>query len=86
MAAERVVSKNLFNFRPAGKIDDDILEMEKAMMDVATMNEMKEKLKNMKDEEFGEFIQTLMDQQFAVLGDNPTVQEVHAHDIECVKK
>lgn len=75
MATERVVSKNLFNFRPAGKIDDDILEIEKAMVDISTMDEMKEQLKNMKDEEFGEYVQNLMEQMFAVLGDHPTIQE-----------
>jgi len=33
MAASRVTSKNLFNFRPAGLIDADILNLEKEMME-----------------------------------------------------
>ena len=33
MEQNRVKSKNLFNFQPAGVVDADIVEMEKAMME-----------------------------------------------------
>eukprot|EP00092_Neocalanus_flemingeri_P037993 GFUD01041361.1.p1 GENE.GFUD01041361.1~~GFUD01041361.1.p1 ORF type:complete len:353 (+),score=93.20 GFUD01041361.1:247-1305(+) len=54
MAANRVKSKNLFNFRPAGIIDADIVEQEKAMMEKMgfDLDEMLGKMQAMSEEEF----------------------------------
>ena len=78
MAENRVSSKHLFNFRPAGKIDDDIIEKEKAMIEEhgIDMADMMMKFQAMSDEEYAGAIQGLMEGQFAVLTAQPEFQEV----------
>ena len=63
MEGNRVRSKNLFNFRPAGVIDSDILAQEKAMYDAigAEGGNMFAKMESMSDEEFGVILRGMMD-------------------------
>merc|ERR1711936_1546729 len=60
MEAEKVKSKNLFNFRRSGKIDQDILDLEKEMMDKMgfDLSSWMESVKNMPDEEFETILNT----------------------------
>ena len=60
---ERVKSKNLFNFRPAGVIDGDILEQEKKMYETIgdVDGEIFSKHESKTDEEFGVFLRRMMD-------------------------
>jgi len=80
MAENRVTSKNLFNFRPAGKIDDDIIEKEKQMMEEfgLDMDDMMRKFQAMSDEEYAGAIQGMMEGQFAILCSQPVYQEAEA--------
>merc|ERR1711892_1131175 len=63
MAANRVKSKDLFNFRPSGVIDADILEKEKAMHEAfgLDVDEMKKQMAAMSDEEMGVSLNGMMD-------------------------
>lgn len=74
MAENRVKSRNLFNFRPAGKIDADILEMEKGM-ETPDMIAMKENIKNMSDVEFCENLRGIMDTWMVSLFNAPVLTE-----------
>ena len=76
---ERVKSKNLFNFRPAGVIDGDILEQEKKMYEDmgGDMGEMFTKLESMPDEEFGVFLRGMMDGFLDTMFKNPLFTEVN---------
>ena len=78
MTENRVSSKHLFNFRPSGKIDDDIIEKEKAIKEEhgIDMADMLMKFQAMSDEEYAGAIQGLMEGQFAVLTAQPEMQEV----------
>ena len=76
---ERVKSKQLFNFRPAGAIDGDILEQEKEMnkaMGGTDSGEMFAKLESMPDEEFGVFLRGMMDGMLDTMFKNPLFTEV----------
>lgn len=77
---ERVKSKQLFNFRPAGVIDGDILEQEKEMyetMGAADSGEMHAQLDAMPDEEFGVFLRGMMDGWLdTMFNKNPLFTEV----------
>ena len=78
MAAERVKSKNLFNFRPAGMIDAEILAKEKAMMEEMGFDlevEM-EKMKTMSDVEFGAALEGMMEGMVGTMFSNPVLTEV----------
>jgi len=77
MAENRVTSKHLFNFRPAGKIDDDIIEMENKLMKEHGIDQaaMLQAFQAMPDEEYAGAIQGLMDGQFAMLNSDPTLQQ-----------
>ena len=78
MAAERVKSKNLFNFRPAGMIDAEILAKEKAMMEEMGFDlevEM-EKMKTMSDVEFGAALEGMMEGMVGTMFNNPVLTEV----------
>ena len=78
MAAERVKSKNLFNFRPAGMIDAEILAKEKAMMEEFGFDpevEM-EKMKTMSDVEFGASLEEMMEGICGTMFSNPVFTEV----------
>ena len=76
---ERVKSKHLFNFRPAGVIDGDILEQEKKMYEDmgGDMGEMFTKLESMPDEEFGVFLRGMMDGFLDTMFKNPLFTEVN---------
>ena len=66
MAENRVVSKNLFNFRLEGLVDDDILEREKEwveQMGDESMEEMNSKMDAMPDEEFAVMLQGMMESE-----------------------
>ena len=78
MAAERVKSKNLFNFRPAGVVDADILAKEKAQMEGMDIDQdaMKEKMQAMSDEEFGAAINGMMEGFVAMAFNHPVLTEV----------
>ena len=64
MASEMVVSKNLFNFRPSGRIDPDIFENEKKMLEEAGMTEADvdlTKVAAMSDEDMGKMLKGMME-------------------------
>ena len=82
---ERVKSKQLFNFRPAGVIDGDILEQEKEMYETmggADSGEMFAKLDAMPDEEFGVFMRGMMDGWLDTMFNNPLFTEVEYKYLE----
>ena len=77
---ERVKSKHLFNFRPAGVIDGDILEQEKEMVEAmggGDMEEMSTKLDSMPDEEFVASMRGMMDGGLDMIFKNPLFTEVN---------
>ena len=78
MAAERVKSKNLFNFRPAGQIDADILAQEKAMMDEMGFDYEAEmgKLQAMSDVEFGVALNGMLEGMVGTMLNSPVFTEV----------
>jgi len=80
MAENRVTSKHLFNFRPAGKIDDDIIEKEKAMIEEhgIDMADMMMKFQAMSDEEYAGAIQGVMAAESAALSAQPEFLEAEA--------
>ena len=68
MAEQRVKSKNLFNFRPAGVVDADILAKEKAMMEEfgVDMSAMMEQWAAMSDEEYAVAVNGMMEGMVAL--------------------
>ena len=80
METNRVKSKNLFNFRPAGAIDADILAQEKEMYEAMGSEgeeDFNTKLDAMPDEEFGVFLRGLMDGMLDSLFKSPVFTEVY---------
>jgi len=78
METNRVKSKNLFNFRPAGAIDADILAQEKEMYEAMGSEgeqDFNTKLDAMPDEEFGVFLRGLMDGMLDSLFKSPVFTE-----------
>ena len=77
MAEQRVKSKNLFNFRPAGVVDADILEKEKAMMEEfgVDMSAMMEQWASMTDEEYATAVNGMMEGMSALFK-GPVYSEV----------
>ena len=84
MAEDRVKSKNLFNFRPAGAVDSDVLEKEKAMMEAMGMDmeTVMEQMKGLTDEEYGKALQGMMEGICATLYQCPEYLEVRSVIIE----
>jgi len=80
MAENRVTSKNLFNFRPAGKIDDDIIAKEKQLVEEfgLDMDAMMQQFQAMSDEEYAVAIQGMMEGQFGILCSEPVYQQAVA--------
>ena len=78
MAAERVKSKNLFNFRLAGVVDADIQANEDAMNEKMgmTKDEMAAKMAAMSDEEFGVILKGMMVGMVERIFTNPLFAEV----------
>ena len=62
MAANRVKSKNLFNFRPAGAVDALTEANEKEMMKTSGMDrdQMMETMRSLSDEEFAIMLNGMM--------------------------
>jgi len=77
METNRVTSKKLFNFRPAGAIDADIVAQEKAMYEAAgaEAGDMFAKLESMSDEEFGVSLRGMMDGFLDTMFKNPLFAE-----------
>ena len=77
MAEQRVNSKNLFNFRPAGVADADILEKEKATMEEfgVDMSAMMEQWASMSDEEYATAVNEMM-KGMSALFKGPVYSEV----------
>ena len=75
---ERVKSKHLFNFRPAGVVDRDILEQEKKMYETIgdVDGEIFTKHESKTDEEFGVFLRRMMDGMMNTLLKDPLFIEV----------
>ena len=86
MAAERVKSKNLFNFRLAGVVDADIQANEDAMNDKMgmTKDEMAEKMSAMSDEEFGVMLKGMMVGMVESIFTNSLFSEVSLLLIICI--
>ena len=63
MSEGKVTSKQLFNFRPSGAVDSDILENEKAMMEGLglDMETMVEQMLALSDEDYGKAIHSMME-------------------------
>ena len=78
MEQNRVKSKNLFNFRPAGVVDSDIVEMEKAMMEEmgVDMNAMMLQMQAMTDEEYLASMRGMMDGMGPAFFAGPVYSEV----------
>ena len=77
---ERVKSKNLFNFRPAGVIDGDIVEQEKEMFEAmggGDMEEITTKLDSMPEEEFVVSMRAMMDGGLDMMFKNSLFTEVN---------
>ena len=77
---ERVKSKHLFNFRPAGLIDGDILEQEKEMFEAmggGDMEEISTKLDSMPEEEFVASMRAMMEGGLGMIFKNPLFTEVY---------
>ena len=82
METNRVTSKNLFNFRPAGAIDADILALEKERYEAMSSGseggeDLKTKLDAMSDEDFGVLLRGMMDGFMDVLFKSPVFTEVY---------
>jgi len=78
---ERVKSKQLFNFRPAGVIDEDILEQEKKMYEAmggTDSGEMHAQLDSMPDEEFCVVLRGMMDTGLDYWFKNPLYTEAES--------
>ena len=86
MAAKRVKSKNLFNFRLAGVVDADIQANEDAMNEKMgmTKDEMAEKMAAMSDEEFGVMLKGMMVGMVESIFTNPLFSEVSLSSIICI--
>ena len=63
MAANRVKSKNLFNFRPSGAVDAITETIEKEMIEKSGMDraQMMETMRALSDEEFAGMLNGMMD-------------------------
>merc|ERR1712183_346834 len=77
MAADRVKSKNLFNFRPAGFIDADILAEEKQMKEKMGVDlaEALAKMQLLPDEHFAAALRGMDDAVIAPMLDHPLLKE-----------
>jgi len=77
MAVSRVTSKNLFNFRPAGTIDEDIISLEKEMMDKMGEDEANwmEKMSTMPDMEFCMTLRGFMEGVLGEMMGHPVILE-----------
>ena len=83
MAASRVKSKNLFNFRPSGVVDADIVANEKEMMEKMGMerSEMMDKMTAMTDEQFGIALNGMMDGMTEIMFKNSLFSEVWTDEL-----
>ena len=83
MAASRVKSKNLFNFRLAGVVDADIVANEKEMMVKMGMerSEMMDKMTAMTDEQFGIALNGMMDGMTETMFKNSLFSEVWTDEL-----
>ena len=64
MEGQRVVSKNLFNFQPAGVVDADILAKEQEMFEMMggeSRSAIHDKMNKMSDEDFAVMMNGMMD-------------------------
>ena len=86
--AERVTSKNLFNFRLKGVVDEEILEDERKMKEEMNFDqsEMLEKVKTMEDEEVPVMLDGIMESMITMIFNHPTYQEGQFIDIYAVFK
>jgi hypothetical protein len=86
MAAKRVKSRNLFNFRLAGVVDADIQANEDAMNEKMgmTKDEMAEKMAAMSDEEFGVMLKGMMVGMVESIFTNPLFSEVSLSLVICI--
>ena len=87
MAANRVKSKNLFNFRPAGAVDAITEANEKEMMEKSGMDraQMMETMKALSDEEFAGMLNGMMDgEMMDMMFKNTLFAEVWKEDLLCV--
>ena len=84
--AERVTSKNLFNFRLKGVVDEEILEDERKMKEEMNFDqsEMLEKVKTMEDEEVPVMLDGMMESMITMIFNHPTYQEEQFIDIYVV--
>ena len=75
--ADRVKSKNLFNFRLKGVVDEEILEDERKMREAMNIDvqEFMEKAKTMKDEEVPPMVEALMEAQLGSVFGHPVYRE-----------
>ena len=75
--ADRVKSKNLFNFRLKGVVDEEILEDERKMREAMNIDvsEFMEKAKTMKDEEVPPMVEGLMEAQIGPIFGHPVYRE-----------
>jgi hypothetical protein len=78
MEQNRVKSKSLFNFRPTGVVDADIVEIEKAMMEEIgmDMNAMMQQMQAMSDEEYLTSMRGMMDGMGPAAFAGPVYSEV----------
>ena len=92
--ANRVKSKKLFNFQPAGKIDADILEGEKAMigqmvfpdMSPLDMSAMVEKMQALSDEEYAIAVNGTMEKMQIMLNNHVFFEVVNIMSIDALYK
>ena len=78
MEQNRVKSKNLFNFWPAGVIDADIVVMEKAMIEEmgVDMNAMVLQMQAMSDEEYLAAMRGMMEGMGPAVFSGPVYSQV----------
>ena len=83
MSEERVKSKHLFNFRPAGEVDSDVIEKEKEMMEAMGMDmeEVIEQMKALSDEDYGKAIHGMMEGICATVYQCPEYLEVRKNNL-----
>ena len=82
MSDRRVVSKNLFNFQPAGVVDADILAKEKEMfeqMGVGSRDDIHNKMNAMADEDFAAMLNGMMDGMADTFFKSPLFSEVTSY-------
>ena len=75
--AGRVISKNLFNFQLKGVVDPELVEAEQKMINEMNFDpkEFVEKIKMMKDEDFGAMLDGMMGGMVATIFNHPIYQE-----------